>query len=120
MCDEDRASRLLGIDMLDVGKASARLHMTMTASMINSPGMAHGGYIFLLAESVFAHACNSHGPVAVASGADLTFVAPPMTGMSSRRPPRSARLGSRTIRGRRGIRPHQPVRSRLCQAHGGF
>ncbi|MEU1945461.1 hotdog domain-containing protein [Streptomyces sp. NPDC020125] len=67
----------------------------MTASMINSPGMAHGGYIFLLAESVFAHACNSHGPVAVASGADLTFVAPPMTGMSSRRPPRSARLGSR-------------------------
>ncbi|MES4909198.1 MULTISPECIES: hypothetical protein [unclassified Streptomyces] len=61
MCDEDRASRLLGIDMLDVGKASAQLHMTMTASVINNPGMAHGGYIFLLAESVFAHACDSHG-----------------------------------------------------------
>ncbi|MFC8593006.1 hotdog family protein [Streptomyces atroolivaceus] len=41
--------------------------------MINNPGMAHGAYIFLLAGSVFAHACDSHGSVAVASGADLTL-----------------------------------------------
>ncbi|PVE04550.1 hypothetical protein Y717_11490 [Streptomyces scopuliridis RB72] len=38
--------------MLDMGKASAQLHMTTTARMINNPGMAHGGSISPLAESV--------------------------------------------------------------------
>jgi acyl-CoA thioesterase len=44
--------------------------------MVNGHGIAHGGYLFLLADSAFACACNSHGPVTVAAGADIDFVAP--------------------------------------------
>jgi len=43
--------------------------------MINGHELAHGGYVFLLADTAFACACNSHGPVTVAAGADITFVA---------------------------------------------
>jgi len=43
--------------------------------MVNGHGMCHGGYLFLLADSTFACACNSPGPVAVAAAADIVFVA---------------------------------------------
>ena len=72
----DAASRGLGIELLEVGEGSARLSMTVTAAMVNGHGIAHGGFLFLLADSAFACACNSHGPVTVASGADISFVAP--------------------------------------------
>ncbi|WP_436847005.1 hydroxyphenylacetyl-CoA thioesterase PaaI [Streptomyces atratus] len=72
----DRASRLLGIELLEHGGGTAVLRMTVTASMVNGHGTAHGGYLFLFADTAFACACNSHGPITVASGADVTFVAP--------------------------------------------
>ncbi|MFE7331511.1 hydroxyphenylacetyl-CoA thioesterase PaaI [Streptomyces sp. NPDC057565] len=72
----DQASRLLGIELLEHGEGTAVLRMTVTASMVNGHGTAHGGYLFLFADTAFACACNSHGPVTVASGADVTFVAP--------------------------------------------
>ena len=43
--------------------------------MVNGHGMCHGGYLFLLADSAFACACNSPGPVTVAAGADVVFLA---------------------------------------------
>ncbi|MGW0811749.1 hydroxyphenylacetyl-CoA thioesterase PaaI [Streptomyces viridiviolaceus] len=76
----DRASRSLGIELLEHGHGTAVLRMTVTASMVNGHGIAHGGYLFLLADTAFACACNSHGPVTVASGADVTFVAPAREG----------------------------------------
>jgi acyl-CoA thioesterase len=76
----DRASRLLGIELLEQGDGAAVLRMTVTDSMVNGHGIAHGGYVFLLADTAFACACNSHGPVTVASGADITFVAPAYEG----------------------------------------
>ncbi|MFJ8595859.1 hydroxyphenylacetyl-CoA thioesterase PaaI [Streptomyces sp. NPDC093598] len=72
----DQASRGLGIELLEQGEGTAVLRMTVTPLMVNGHGIAHGGYIFLLADSAFACACNSHGPVTVAAGADVTFVAP--------------------------------------------
>ncbi|MFJ5733216.1 hydroxyphenylacetyl-CoA thioesterase PaaI [Streptomyces paradoxus] len=72
----DRASRGLGIELLEQGEGTAVLRMTVTPAMVNGHGIAHGGYVFLLADSAFACACNSHGPVTVAAGADITFVAP--------------------------------------------
>jgi acyl-CoA thioesterase len=48
--------------------------------MVNGHAIAHGGYLFLLADTAFACACNSHGPVTVAAGADITFVAPARAG----------------------------------------
>ena len=80
MFDEDDASRALGIRLLEAsgGRASAR--MTVTQAMVNGHAVAHGGYVFTLADTTFACACNSHGPTAVASGAEITFVAPAYAG----------------------------------------
>lgn len=72
----DLASRALGIELLEAGEGSAVLRMGVTAQMVNGHGIAHGGYLFLFADSAFACACNSYGPVAVAAGAGIDFVAP--------------------------------------------
>lgn len=71
----DAASSALGIELLDVAPGRARLRMTVTASMVNGHAIAHGGLVFALADSAFAVACNSHGTVTVAAGAEITFVA---------------------------------------------
>ena len=71
----DRASQNLGIELLDVADGTARLRMTVTPAMVNGHGIAHGGYLFLFADTAFACACNSFGPVTVAAGADISFVA---------------------------------------------
>jgi acyl-CoA thioesterase len=74
MLDDDLASRTLGIRLVDAGPGHATVRMTITETMVNGHAMAHGGYVFLLADTAFACACNSHGPVTVAAGADITFV----------------------------------------------
>ncbi|SME90877.1 hydroxyphenylacetyl-CoA thioesterase PaaI [Streptomyces sp. Amel2xC10] len=71
----DEASRRLGIELLDHGDGTAVVRMTVTDAMVNGHGIAHGGYLFLLADTAFACACNGHGPVTVAAGADIVFVA---------------------------------------------
>jgi acyl-CoA thioesterase len=76
----DEASRRLGVELLEQGEGTAVLRMTVTPAMVNGHGIAHGGYVFLLADSAFACACNSHGSVTVAAGADVTFVAPAYEG----------------------------------------
>ncbi|MER5748451.1 hydroxyphenylacetyl-CoA thioesterase PaaI [Streptomyces sp. NPDC002088] len=72
----DEASRRLGIELLEHGAGTAVLRMTVTPAMVNGHRIAHGGYLFLLADTAFACACNSHGPVTVAAGAGIDFVAP--------------------------------------------
>ena len=72
----DEASRALGIALLEVAPGRAVLGMRVTDRMTNGHGTAHGGYIFLFADSAFACACNSHGPVTVAAAADIAFIAP--------------------------------------------
>src|SRR6266536_2415404 len=71
MLAADRASRDLGIELLESGPGRATARMTVTASMVNGHRLAHGAFVFAV-----ACACNSHGPVTVAAGADITFVAP--------------------------------------------
>lgn len=80
MFSADEASRGLGIELLEHGAGTAVLRMTVTPAMVNGHKIAHGGYVFLLADTAFACACNSHGPVTVAAGADITFVAPAYEG----------------------------------------
>jgi acyl-CoA thioesterase len=71
----DEASRALGIELVEHGEGTAVLRMTVTPAMVNGHKIAHGGYLFLFADSAFACACNSHGPVTVAAAADIDFVA---------------------------------------------
>ncbi len=75
MLSDDLASASLGIELLEAGPGHATMRMTVTETMVNGHAIAHGGYVFLLADTAFACACNSHGPVTVAAGADITFVA---------------------------------------------
>ncbi|MFE4969489.1 hydroxyphenylacetyl-CoA thioesterase PaaI [Streptomyces sp. NPDC056660] len=76
----DEASRGLGIELLEYGEGTAVLQMTVTSSQVNGHRIAHGGFLFLLADTAFACACNSHGPVTVAAGADIDFIAPAYEG----------------------------------------
>jgi acyl-CoA thioesterase len=80
MWDADAASAALGIELVDVGPGRARLRMRVTDVMVNGHAIAHGGLVFTLADSAFAVACNTHGVVTVAAGADITFVAPARLG----------------------------------------
>lgn len=75
MFESDGASRALGIELLRAAEGAALVRMPVTSAMVNGHAIAHGGYIFLLADTAFACACNSYGPVTVAAGADITFVA---------------------------------------------
>ncbi|HVB42779.1 MAG TPA: hydroxyphenylacetyl-CoA thioesterase PaaI [Streptosporangiaceae bacterium] len=76
----DRASSDLGMELLDVGEGTATVRMTVARSMLNGHLIAHGGYLFMLADTAFACACNSRGQVTVAAGADISFVAPAAEG----------------------------------------
>jgi acyl-CoA thioesterase len=76
MFDADVASRTLGIDLVELGAGRATATMRLTEQMVNGHGIAHGGYLFLLADTTFACACNSHGPTTVAAGAEISFVSP--------------------------------------------
>jgi acyl-CoA thioesterase len=75
MFEADAASRALGIDLVETGAGTATARMRVTAAMLNGHQVMHGGYLFLLADTAFACACNSHGPVTVAAGAEVSFVA---------------------------------------------
>jgi acyl-CoA thioesterase len=76
MFDADKASAGLGIELVELAPGRAVARMTVAASMLNGHAIGHGGYVFLLADTAFALACNSHGPVTVAAGADVSFLAP--------------------------------------------
>ena len=80
MFARDTASQRLGMELISAGDGAATVRMTVTAEMVNGHGMTHGGYVFLLADTAFACACNSHGPVTVAAGADVTFLRPTAAG----------------------------------------
>ena len=80
MMANDEASRALGIELIDQDEGRAVTRMTVRGDMVNGHAMAHGGLIFTLADTAFACACNSWGPVTVAAGADIVFVAPGQRG----------------------------------------
>ena len=98
MFDADKASQNLGIELVEAGDGRAVARMRITAEMVNGHGIAHGGFMFLLADTAFACACNSYGPVTVAAGADIPFIAPARQGDLL-----TARAEERTRFGRSGI-----------------
>jgi acyl-CoA thioesterase len=76
MWKDDDASQGLGMEILDVKAGQATLAMTVTPHMVNGHGIAHGGFIFLLADSTFAFACNSRNERAVAAQCNISFIKP--------------------------------------------
>ena len=102
MWKEDGASKGLGMEILRVGPGEAQLAMTIQPHMVNGHGIAHGGFIFLLADSAFAFACNSHNERAVAAQCNISFIRPAKLGdrlvATAREISRSGRSGIYDIR----------------------
>ncbi|MCP4387707.1 MAG: hydroxyphenylacetyl-CoA thioesterase PaaI [Gammaproteobacteria bacterium] len=80
MYANDAASRMLGIEVVESTPGCARAIMTVCAEFTNGHDICHGGYIFMLADSAFAYACNNRNKSTVASAASIEFVAPAHTG----------------------------------------
>jgi acyl-CoA thioesterase len=76
MWKDDDASQGLGMEILEVKAGQATLAMTVKPHMVNGHGIAHGGFIFLLADSTFAFACNSRNQRAVAAQCNISFIKP--------------------------------------------
>jgi acyl-CoA thioesterase len=76
MWAEDDASKALGMEIVEIGPGYATLAMTVRPDMVNGQRIAHGGFIFTLADSAFAFACNSHNERVVAAQGQITFIKP--------------------------------------------
>ena len=80
MWQADAASRWLGLSLDAVGPGTALMSMVVEAHHCNGHGICHGGFIFTLADSTFAFACNSYNQAAVAQQNSITFCAPARLG----------------------------------------
>lgn len=80
MWRNDHASLALAMRLVDVGPGTAHLAMRVRRDMLNGHEICHGGFIFTLADSAFAYACNSYNLVTVASGCAIDFIAPAREG----------------------------------------
>ena len=73
----DAAARLpMGLDLLSCEPGRAVLRMTVGEQHLNGHRICHGGFIFTLADSTFAFACNSHNKVTVAASCTIDFLRP--------------------------------------------
>ena len=98
MWNDDSASQRLGMSLDHIAPGEATLSMDITRDMSNGHGNCHGGYIFTLADSAFAFACNSRNQVTVAQQNSITYINP---GRIGDRLTATAREVS--LRGRSGI-----------------
>jgi acyl-CoA thioesterase len=102
MWQEDDASRGLGMEIVEVRPGHATLAMTIKPEMVNGQRIAHGGFIFTLADSAFAFACNSHNERAVAAQGSISFLRPGKLGdrltATAREISRSGRSGIYDVR----------------------
>ena len=102
MWKEDDASKSLGMEIVEVGPGRATLAMTIQSHMVNGQSMAHGGFIFTLADSAFGFACNSHNERAVAAQGSISFIRPGKLGdrlvATAREISRSGRSGIYDVR----------------------
>jgi acyl-CoA thioesterase len=80
MYERDPASRALGMTLDEIRPGYARMSMPVRGDMLNGHGTCHGGYIFMLADSAFAFACNSHNHVTVGAGCTIDYLAPARDG----------------------------------------
>lgn len=80
MWPDDKAALGLGIELVRVAPGEAVARMSVRADMVNGHDICHGGFIFALADTAFAYACNTFNVRTVASGVDINFIAPAHTG----------------------------------------
>jgi acyl-CoA thioesterase len=98
MFAQDRASQRMGMRIVRVAPGEAVLTMTVLDDMLNGHAICHGGFVFTLADSAFAFACNSYNENTVAAGCSIEFLAASRAGDVL---PATAR--ERHLRGRSGV-----------------
>ena len=102
MFERDNASKAMGMRLLSAGPGSARVEMNVRVDMIQGHGTCHGGYLFALADSAFALACNSYNEATVALGCSIDYIAPAHLGdtlsADCREQSRSGRTGNYDVR----------------------
>ncbi|NHZ80429.1 hydroxyphenylacetyl-CoA thioesterase PaaI [Massilia sp. CCM 8695] len=76
MFERDPASQALGMLLAEIRPGYARMTMPVRVDMLNGHQTCHGGYIFMLADSAFAFACNSHNLNTVGAGCTIDYLAP--------------------------------------------
>jgi acyl-CoA thioesterase len=80
MYERDPASQKLGMTLDEIRPGYARMSMRVREDMLNGHGTCHGGYIFMLADSAFAFACNSHNFNTVGAGCSIDYLSPGFEG----------------------------------------
>jgi acyl-CoA thioesterase len=71
--ERDQFARVNGMRVVQVRPGFGQTEMTVEARHLNSVGVLQGGALFTLADLAFAVASNSHGVVALACQADMTW-----------------------------------------------
>src|SRR3989442_12639649 len=98
MYERDGASQGIGVHVERVASGHAEVTMSVRADMLNGHAICHGGFIFTLADSAFAFACNSYNFNTVAQGCSIEFLAPAREGDVL-----TARGHERSFAGRTGV-----------------
>ncbi len=108
MYASDAATRGLDMQIVYVAEGTATLSMLIRPDMLNGHKTCHGGYLFTLADSAFAFACNSRNHVTVAAGCSIEFLSPGREGDVI-----TATATEQSLTGRTGI-----YDARLTNQHG--
>lgn len=98
MYARDTATRALDMKILEVSPGKAVLSMPVGEAMIQGHDSCHGGYIFTLADSAFAFACNTYNAITVGAGCTIDYLAPAKLGDRL-----TARAQERSRSGRTGV-----------------
>lgn len=76
MWSTDVAAHSLEMVLVSIAPGQAVMTMTVRTDHLNGHGICHGGYIFTLADTAFAYACNSHNKLVVAQENTITYLSP--------------------------------------------
>lgn len=98
MWQGDHTSQGLGMSIDEVGPGTSRLSMQIEQRMSNGHGNCHGGFIFTLADSAFAFACNSRNQIVVGQHCSISYLMPAKVGDIL-----TAEARETSLRGRSGI-----------------
>ncbi len=98
MYSRDAALKLIGIRLMTIRPGYALLSMVVRPDMVNAHHICHGGFLFTLADSAFAYACNSYNRNTVASACHIDFLSPAREGEEL-----EAECEERSLAGRTGV-----------------
>ena len=74
MLENDSATKYVGIRLDKIGPGFAKMSMKVDLHHLNGHNICHGGFIFTLADSTFAFACNSYNEITVAQFNTINFI----------------------------------------------